>query len=113
MVRLYKSLSAWGTPFFEEILKREIQRLDVGVLPLQQGLSQGSYSNGKGLSVMIIDISDEPRLIRAKTGIFYTAIIAGCSCADDPTPLDELAEYCEVRFDINKTTAETTVTLVS
>ena len=68
MVRLYKSLSAWGTPFFEEILKREIQRLDVGVLPLQQGLSQGSYSNGKGLSVMIIDISDEPRLIRAKTG---------------------------------------------
>ena len=113
MLRLSKSLSAWGTPAFEEILKEEIERLDVGVLPLQQGLSRGGYSDGEGLSVMIIGISDEPTLIRAKTGVFYTAIIAGCSCADDPTPVDELAEYCEVQFDIDKTTAETKVTLLS
>ena len=77
MLRLSKSLSAWGTPAFEEILKEEIERLDVGVLPLQQGLSRGGYSDGEGLSVMIIGISDEPTLIRAKTGVFYTAIIAG------------------------------------
>jgi hypothetical protein len=113
MFRLAKALNAWGTPSFEEILKEEVVQLDVGVLPLQQGLSRGSYSDGKGLSVMIIGISDEPTLIRAKAGIFYTAIIAGCSCADDPTPIDELAEYCEVQFDIDKATAETTVSLLS
>ena len=113
MIRLIKALNAWGTPAFEEILKDEIERLDVEALPLQQGLSRGSYSNDKGHSVMIIGISDELKLIRAKTGIFYTAIIAGCSCADDPTPIDELAEYCEVQFDIDKTTAEAKVTLLS
>ena len=113
MFRLSKSLSAWGTPAFEEILKGEIERLDAGVLPLQQGLSRGSYSDGEDLSVMIIGITDEPDIIRAKTGIFYTAIIVGCSCADDPTPVDDLAEYCEVQFEIDKTTAETKVTLLS
>ena len=113
MIFLTKALSAWGTPVFKEILKEEIERLDARPLPLQQGLSQGSYSNDEGLSVMIFHISDEPNVIHAKTGIFYTAIIAGCSCADDPTPVDDLPEYCEVEFDIDKTTAETTVTLLS
>lgn len=113
MIHLTKSLNAWGTPAFEEILKAEIERLDVGVLPLQQGLSQGGYTDGKGLAVMIIGVAEEPQLIRAKAGIFYTAIIAGCSCADDPTPVDELAEYCEVQIDIDKRTAETKVTLLS
>jgi len=111
MIRLAKALSAWGTPVFKDILKEEIERLDAGALPLQQGLSQGSYSNGEGLSVMIIGISDQPNVIRAKAGIFYTAIIAGCSCADDPTPVDDLPEYCEVQVDIDKITAETTVSL--
>jgi hypothetical protein len=113
MIHLTKALHAWGTAAFKQRLKEEIELLDAGLLPLQQGLSRGSYSNGKSLSVMIIGISDEPHLIRAKTGIFYTAIIAGCSCADDPTPVDELTEYCEVQFDIDKTTAEATVTLLS
>lgn len=113
MIHLTKSLNAWGTPAFEQILKEEIERLDVGVLPLQRGLSQGSYTDGKGLAVMIIGVTEEQQIIRAKAGIFYTAIIAGCSCADDPTPVDELAEYCEVQFDIDKTTAETKVTLLS
>jgi hypothetical protein len=113
MIHLTKSLNAWGTPAFKEILKEEIERLDAGVLPLQKGLSQGSYTDGKGLAVMIIGVAEEPNLIRAKAGIFYTAMIAGCSCADDPTPVDDLQEYCEVQIDIDRTTAETTVTLLS
>ena len=113
MLRFSNSLSVWGTPAFQEVLKEEIERLDIRELPLQQGLSRGSYSDGKGLSVMIISITDEPTLIRAKTGIFYSSIIAGCSCADDPTPVDDINEYCELQFDIDKTNAEATVTLLS
>jgi len=48
-----------------------------------------------------------------KAGLLYAGIIAGCSCADDPTPIDEVTEYCVVRFDIDKATAETKVTLLS
>ena len=43
MTRLPKSLGAWGTPGFGDILKQEIEQLDAGLLPLQQGLSLSSY----------------------------------------------------------------------
>jgi hypothetical protein len=40
MIQLTESLNAWDTPEFTNVLKRELESLDVGVLPLQQGLSQ-------------------------------------------------------------------------
>ena len=43
---------------------------------------------------MLLSASEDAGLLRVKAGIFYTGIIAGCSCADDPTPIDELNEYC-------------------
>jgi hypothetical protein len=107
MAQLIKALNAWNTSAFKETLKHEIEHLDVNTLPLQQGLSQGNYASDANLGV-----SDEVEFIRAKTGIFYTSIISGCSCADDPTPISELTEYCEVLFDIDKKTAEAKVTLL-
>ena len=61
---------------------------------------------------MIILVADDEGFIHVKAGIFYSGIIAGCSCADDPTPVDEQNEYCEVQFEINKKTAEATVALL-
>ena len=113
MVQLFKTLNAWETPVFNETLKHEIEHLDVESLPLQQALSQGSYTSGANLGVIVMNVSDDADFIHAKTGIFYTSIIPGCSCADDPTPMSELTEYCEVLFAIDKKTAETRVTLVT
>lgn len=113
MIRLTKSLNAWGTSDFEDILKGEIEQMGAEQLPLQQGLSTSSYALDDKLNVRIISVSGETRFIRVKVGIFYTGIIAGCSCADDPTPVEEQNEYCEVQLDINKITAETTVALVA
>lgn len=112
MIRLTKSLNAWGTPDFEDILKGEIEQMDAEQLPLQQGLSTSSYALDDKLNVRIIRVSADTSFIRAKVGIFYTGIIAGCSCADDPTPVEEQNEYCVVQLDIDKTTAETTVVLL-
>ena len=113
MNRLPESLHAWNTPAFRDVLKREIEQLDAGALPLQQGLSSSSYVTDRPFQAMIISVGEEAGLIRAKAGIFYTGVIAGCSCADDPTPIDEQTEYCVVQFDIDATTAETTVTLLA
>ena len=113
MIRLTKALNAWGTTAFNDTLKAEIEHTDVGLLPLQQGLSTGSYVGDSGLKVMIIGVSQGVEFIHVKAGIFYTGIIAGCNCADDPTPVDEHPEYCEVQFDIDKKTAETTVRLLT
>jgi hypothetical protein len=113
MIRLSKSLEAWGAPDFQDILKREIEQLDAGQLPLQQGLSTGSHAVDDSLGVMIISVTEGADIIHARAGIFYKGIIAGCSCADDPTPVDENTEYCVVQLDIDKTTAETTVSLLN
>ncbi|MHB0973597.1 MAG: hypothetical protein ACYC0P_05060 [Thiobacillus sp.] len=113
MNRLPKSLHAWNTPAFRDVLKREIEQLDAATLPLQQGLSSSSHVTDRPFQAMIISVGEDAGLIRAKAGIFYTGVIAGCSCADDPTPIDEQTEYCVVQFDIDRTTAETTVTLLA
>jgi hypothetical protein len=113
MIQLDKSLEAWGDDCFAETLKQEILQLDTGLLPLQQGLSHGSYASDKNLTVMILHVSENTDSIHAKTGIFYTGIIGGCHCADDPSPDNEHPEYCEVLFVIDKTTAETTIGLLS
>jgi hypothetical protein len=113
MIRLAKTLDAWGTPGFKDILKREIEQLDAGQLPLQQGLSTGSYAIDSNLQAMIIGVSEAAACIRVTAGIFYSGIIAGCSCADDPTPVNEESEYCVVQLEIDKLTAETTVALVT
>lgn len=112
MIQLTKSLHAWGTPDFEEILKAEIKQMSAAQLPLQQGLSTSSYALDDKLNVRIISVSEEANFIHAKAGIFYTGIIAGCSCADDPTPVEEQNEYCEVQLDIHKVTGETAVALL-
>jgi hypothetical protein len=111
MLKLTDSLEARGTSGFEAALKEEIQNLDYGMLPLQEGLSQSSHVSDAKISVVILKVSETRDSICVKTGIFYAGIIAGSCCADDPTPITENTEYCEVLFNINKITAETVITL--
>lgn len=112
MILFTKSLNAWGTSGFEGIFKAEVEQLDTDQLPLQQGLATTSHVMESPREVIIIRIADDEGFIKVKAGIFYSGIIAGCNCADDPTPVDAQNEYCEVRIEINKKTAETTVALL-
>ena len=113
MIQPTTALTAWGSPDFEGALKNYIEQMDVKQLPLQQGLSNSSHALDNNIKAIIISVSEEQNIIRVKAGVFYSGIIAGCNCADDPTPADELPEYCEVRLDINKITAETEITLLN
>jgi hypothetical protein len=105
MIRLTEALRAWGTPAFNDALKRELRGLNADQLPLQQGLTSGSYALADRLEVMVIRTGEERDRIRARVGIFYAAMMIGCSCADDPTPVDEENEYCEVELEIDKRSA--------
>lgn len=111
MLRLDNALSAWGTPDFETVLKQEVAR-GAGQLPLQQGLTTGNYVVDAPITVLINSVTDLGNVIRVRAGIFYQSVIGGCSCANDPTPVSENTEYCEVQLDIDKATAATVVTLV-
>jgi len=112
-MKLENILNAWGQADFKQRLKAEIENMSVAQLPLQQGLSSSSIALDDSLNAVILAVDETTKCIRIKAGIFYTGMIAGCSCADDPTPAAEQSEYCEVQLDINRLTAETTIVLLS
>ncbi|HSP01685.1 MAG TPA: hypothetical protein VLN90_09530 [Thioalkalivibrio sp.] len=111
MPRLIRSLQAWGRPEFEDVLKQEIVALGAEGLPLQQGLSAGSMALAEDLGVMILAITQTTEALTVRAGLFYTSIIAGCACADDPTPTDVLTEYCEVVLAIDRDSGQTRIRL--
>ncbi|MFZ5536300.1 MAG: hypothetical protein ACOZAP_02330 [Pseudomonadota bacterium] len=113
MPQLSKTLAAWGTPAFNDVLKDEVRQLGVEHLPLQQGLAHGNFTSGENLQVRAISTSETFDAIEVKAGLFYSSIIAGCACVDDPTPLSDLPEYSEVLIRIDKATAEATITLLT
>lgn len=112
MIRLTNSLQAWGTPNFEGVLKTELEHISADLLPLQQGLATTSHVTENPHKAMVLNVADDADTIRVKVGIFYSGMVIGCSCADDPTPINEQNEYCEVQFVIDKRTAVTSVVLI-
>lgn len=101
---LQDTLRAWNTPEFEAVFKRELSAANT--LPLQNYLSYGSVALADSLKIMVLKSWDDDAAIHIKTGVFFSSIITGCQCADDPTPLDELPEYAEVEVVIDKHTGE-------
>ena len=99
-------------PDFEAVFKMELLSYDPGLLPLQQGLAYSSYALTDGLKVIVLSSEENKNTLLIKAGIFYNGIIAGCNCADDPTPDELYPEYCELMFAINRSNAETRISLV-
>jgi len=111
MIVLAESLKSWNTSGFAGTLKRELQALDAGHLPLQKGLSATSYALDDKPEIIFLSAADDQSGIRAKVGVFFSGIVAGCSCADDPTPVEPQSEYCELEVRIDKATAQATIAL--
>lgn len=105
MMQLVQSLQSWGKEDFAEVCKLEIAQ-HAKHLPLQQNLASGNCVLDAPVTVMINRVTEMKDVLFIRTGIFYLSVIAGCSCADDPTTASEINEYCEVRLEINKVSGE-------
>lgn len=113
MIKLTQTAQVADSDNVKKTAQMEIEKIEPELLPLQQGLTLSSYVGNADFKAVILNVTEENNVIKVKAGIFYTGIIAGCSCSDDPTPTDEQTEYCELQFDIDKKTAVTTVTLLN
>jgi hypothetical protein len=109
-MRLPESVRDWGTPNFPATLKRELAE-QAEELPLQQALTGTSAVANEAITVVLHDVRADKAQIYAKVGIFFGGILAGCSCADDPTPVEAQTEYCELLLEIDRASAETSVRL--
>jgi hypothetical protein len=110
MARLTQSLRSQGSESFRQTLKGELEGLADGTLPLQKGCSRGGYADGREITVTILDVQEEQRFLRARVGVFFSELVAGCSCGDD-----SLTEhgYCEMEVAIDRESAEAEFRVVS
>lgn len=110
-IELAAAVRAWGTPDFADVLKRELAG-KAGRLPLQQALAHSSSVAETPITVLIDETDEHDGKIRATVGIFYEGIVAGCSCADDPTPNNLNTEHCRLLLEIDSSSAECSVSLL-
>jgi hypothetical protein len=111
LIILKRSAKSWGTELFTETFKQEVKELTLDDLPLQRALNLGSHALTDDLGIMINQAKQVNNTILVRAGVFFSSVIAGCNCADDPSPIDKQSEYCEMDFAIDQTSAETSILL--
>lgn len=104
MIRLPGAAARWGTQGFAPTLKAELEALPLEALPLQQGLQSGNMVADEPVEVMFIDAHEQDGVISGRVGVFFGGLVAGCACADDPTPMDTQPEYCVLDFALTRNT---------
>lgn len=103
MIRLPDSLRAWGSDAFAATLKAELEALKATALPLDSAATPGCHVEDSPVCVTVTQSAEDARSIQARVGVFFTEVVANCGCGDDPFLQ---SAYCELRIDIDKTSAE-------
>ena len=101
MPELLDALQQSQPGVIEKALKHELENLPAGTLPLEKGTNRGGFVDDSDISVTVISVKQDKNSIQAKVGVFFTEIIAGCGCGDDPMPENT---YCEMLISIDRTT---------
>lgn len=112
---LTRSIAAWHSPAFETTLVEEVQALgphDQALWPLlQAGLTRTSAVADAPLGVQVLRSRESNAgRIQVLLGVFYAGVIAGCNCADDPSPADTITEHCELLLEIDPATGRASLT---
>jgi len=102
MPELFGALRESRSGRFEKALKHELENLPAGTLPLENGTSRGGFVDDSNISVTVISTRQNENSIQAKVGVFFTEIITGCGCGDEPMPENA---YCEMLISIDRTTS--------
>lgn len=79
-------------------------------LPLQQGASEGGYCDATELQVTLLHNEQDEHYLYTRIGVFFTEIVANCSCGDEPM---HKPAYCEMLLHIDRTTGETTARVMA
>jgi len=103
MPQLTDSLRDWNSELFAQTLKHEMENLQPGTLPLMMGVSHGGIPDDKTISVSVLKVRDHSTTIQADVSVFFSEVLAGCSCGDEPMSMNG---YCELQVSIDKTSAE-------
>jgi hypothetical protein len=77
---------------------------------LQAGLTQTSAVAEAPFAVQLLSQREQDGRILIHLGLFYAGIIAGCSCANDPSPLGSINEFSELLLELRIATGDARLT---
>ncbi|MDZ7804096.1 hypothetical protein [Thiohalophilus sp.] len=109
MLKLLHTIEQQDTDTLIRTLKRELESGVGANLPLDQGTSEGGYSDASGLQVTVLGIDQDAQVLHARIGVFFTEVVANCSCGDEPV---HKPAYCEMMLVIDRLTGAATATVL-
>lgn len=102
MPRLANAALPWDGDAFARALKQEIESLPPATLPLSSGLTQGGQIDDIRRTAMVLQAQDEGEFAVGRVGVFFTEVVGGCSCGDEPMDVNA---WCELLVSFDKRTA--------
>lgn len=82
----------------KEQLALALAELPAEQLPLQAGCTQGGMIDASELAVSVLDVRRGAGRLSARAGVFFTEVVGGCNCHDDPSPSNA---YCVLDVEID------------
>ncbi len=98
---LPQTLAAWPDGDLLSALNSELADADPGWLALERLMRHGNHVVGRPRFMILGSQADDKRLT-LRLGVFFQSLVAGCACADDPTPEEPIEEYGEVWLHIDR-----------
>lgn len=86
---------------FADKLVRALRALPAGSLPLTAACTQGGWVDDSDLAISVLTISGDDGAVSARVGVFFTEVVGGCNCNDDPVGC---SAYGVVRVTLDRTT---------
>lgn len=109
MLNLNDALTFRETREFSVQLKHAIEALDASDMPLHRCVNQGGQVDARDMAVTVLDVAEVEEEIRARVGVFFTEVVGGCSCGDEPF---ESPVYCELGVTINRQSGDAVFTVI-
>jgi hypothetical protein len=105
-VQLPQCLGLTDADEFKRTLAGALRALPPGTLPLQAGCFQGGWADDRDIAVTVLSASQAPDRITARVGVFFTELVGGCNCHDDPL---EANGYCVLAVAIDRHSGAATI----
>lgn len=103
MISLPKSIEAWPDGDVKRTLKNELEALPTGSLPLANYTTQGGMVDDENITITVFSIEDRSQYVSVRLGVFFSEVVGGCNCHDDPV---EENAYADISARIDKQSAK-------
>lgn len=111
MLHLERSVAVWGSAAFETAVQQELAAHQAD-LPLLRALTQGNQLTDEPIAVLLKRAIASEGEVALVVTVFFESVNAGCSCANDPTPIGTEREMCELAVWLDLATASARIELL-